>query len=126
MGDVSTDLMNANNLIQAVQDSIMTSAEKGAKLEKKLSLHLGGYQKRQKMLKDKIGEAATALDKASVALSGFKTLAVSEDVAINRRLEALREEVGFVSRREREAQEEYRRAKDELSALQSGGVNGYH
>ncbi|KAI9171233.1 Pre-mRNA splicing factor CEF1 [Paramyrothecium foliicola] len=110
----------------AVQDSIMTSAEKGAKLEKKLALHLGGYQKRQKMLKDKIGEAATALDKAKVALSGFKTLAVSEDVALNRRLEALRDEVGFVSRREREAQDEYRKAKDELSALQSGAVNGYH
>jgi len=42
---------------------------------------------------------------------------VSEEVTIARRLEALREEVGFVSRREREAQEEYRRLKDELDGL---------
>lgn len=104
----------------------MASAEQGAKLEKKLSLHLGGYQKRQKMLRDKIGDASEALEKARVALSGFKTLAISEDVAIERRLEALREEVGFVSRREREAQEEYRKAKGELDTLMGESVNGVH
>ncbi|KAK5998432.1 Pre-mRNA-splicing factor cef-1 [Cladobotryum mycophilum] len=109
-----------------VQDYIMTSAEEGAKLEKKLGLHLGGYQKRQKLLKDKVVDAGDALDKARVALSAFKTLAISEDVAINRRLEALREEVNFVSRREREAQEEYRKAREELDALQMDGVNGFH
>lgn len=104
----------------------MASAEQGAKLEKKLALHLGGYQKRQKMLRDKIGDAADALDKARVALSGFKTLAISEDVAIERRLGALREEVGFVSRREREAQEEYRKVREELQTLMTGGINGVH
>ncbi|KAL7937894.1 pre-mRNA splicing factor component domain-containing protein [Trichoderma chlorosporum] len=110
----------------AVQDTIMTSAEEDAKLEKKLTLHLGGYQKRQKMLKDKVSDAADALEKARVALSGFKTLAISEDVAINRRLESLRDEVNFISRREREAQEEYSKAKEELEALRAGDVNGYH
>ncbi|KAJ6444447.1 pre-mRNA splicing factor cef-1 [Purpureocillium lavendulum] len=110
----------------AVQDAIMASAEQGAKLEKKLGLHLGGYQKRQKMLKDKVNDASDALEKARNALSGFKTLAISEDVAIDRRLEALREEVGFVSRREREAQEEFRKVRDELDALRAGDINGYH
>ncbi|KAL7899447.1 pre-mRNA splicing factor component domain-containing protein [Trichoderma sp. SZMC 28014] len=109
-----------------VQDSIMTSAEEDAKLEKKLTLHLGGYQKRQKMLKDKVSDAADALDKARVALSGFKTLAINEDTAINRRLASLRDEVNFISRREREAQEEYQKAKEELEALRAGNVNGYH
>ncbi|OAQ63169.1 pre-mRNA splicing factor cef-1 [Pochonia chlamydosporia 170] len=110
----------------AVQDSIMASAEQGAKLEKKLALHLGGYQKRQKMLKDKVNDASEALERARNALSGFKTLAISEDVAIDRRLEALREEVMYVTKREREAQEEYRKARDELSALRADGRNGYH
>ncbi|KAG8425418.1 Pre-mRNA-splicing factor cef1 [Metarhizium acridum] len=110
----------------AVQDTIMASAEQGAKLEKKLALHLGGYQKRQKMLSDKISDATDALEKARNALSGFKTLAISEDVAIDRRLEALREEVMYVTKREREAQEEYRKARDELSALREDGTNGYH
>lgn len=114
------------NSSQNVQDSIMSSVEQGMKLEKKLGLHLGGYQKRQKLLRDKVGDAADALDKAKVALSGFKTLAISEDVAINRRLDALRGEVTFVSRREREAQEEYRKAKEELDTLIASGVNGYH
>ncbi|KAL2208898.1 hypothetical protein CC79DRAFT_1332072 [Sarocladium strictum] len=109
-----------------VQDTIMNSAEQGAKLEKKLALHLGGYQKRQKMLKDKIGDASEALEKATAALSGFRTLAVSEDVAVTRRLEALRAEAGFISRREREAQEEYRKAKDELDGLVGQRTNGYH
>jgi pre-mRNA-splicing factor CDC5/CEF1 len=78
------------------------------------------------MLKDKISSASDALEKARNALGGFKTLAISEDVAINRRLEALREEVRFVAQREREAQEEYRKARDELSALRADGRNGYH
>lgn len=106
----------------------METAEKGIKLEKKLALHLGGYQKRQAMLRGKIGEAAEALEKATHALSGFKTLAISEEVAIQRRLGALRDEVSFVSRREREAQEAYRRARDELDALRAGsnGVNGHY
>ncbi|KAJ0340872.1 hypothetical protein COL922a_003001 [Colletotrichum nupharicola] len=110
----------------SIQDAIVATAEKGIKLEKKLALHHGGYQKRQKMLKDKIGEAAEALEKANNALSGFKTLAISEEVAIQRRLGALRDEVGFVSRREREAQELYRKTKEELDALRSNGVNGHY
>lgn len=78
------------------------------------------------MLKDKISDATDALEKARNALSGFKTLAISEDVAIDRRLESLREEVMYVTKREREAQEEYRKARDELSALREDGRNGYH
>ncbi|WZH41392.1 pre-mRNA splicing factor component-domain-containing protein [Fusarium acuminatum] len=119
-------MKQAFDVTQAVQDSIMASAEAGAKLEKKLSLHLGGYQKRQKMLRDKMGDASDALEKARVALAGFKTLAISEDVAIERRLSALREEVGFVNKREREAQEDYRKAREELDALMATGVNGVH
>ncbi|KAG6071769.1 Pre-mRNA-splicing factor cef1 [Claviceps sp. LM84 group G4] len=110
---------------ESIQDPIMSSAEQGAKLEKKLALHLGGYQKRQKMLKDKMTYAAEALTKAKNALGGFKTLALSEDVAIERRLGLLRDEVTFVTRREREAQEEYRKVRDELEALRIGGMNGH-
>ena len=102
----------------------MASADSALKLEKKLALHLGGYQKRAKMLAGKITEADEALRKAEGALSGFKTLAISEEVAIQRRLEALREEVGFVNRREREAQELFRRTREEVLGL--GGTNGYH
>jgi pre-mRNA-splicing factor CDC5/CEF1 len=104
----------------------MTAAEEGSKLEKKLGLHMGGYQKRSKMLRGKIIEAAEALEKARFALEAFKTLAISEEIGIARRLDGLREEVGFISRREREAQENYRKTKDELNALLADGTNGYH
>jgi len=77
------------------------------------------------MLRKKIGEAHDALFKANNALTGFTTLAISEEATVNRRLLALRDEVGFISRRERVAQELYKNNKDELEAL-TEGVNGYH
>ncbi|KAB5577845.1 pre-mRNA splicing factor component-domain-containing protein [Coniochaeta sp. 2T2.1] len=109
-----------------VQEAIISSAEKGAKLEKKLNLHLGGYKNRAEMLRKKIGEAHDALEKARNALGGFNVLATSEEAAIKRRLESLREEVGFIATREREAQELYRKTRDELTELTAGATNGYH
>lgn len=77
------------------------------------------------MLRDRITQAARDIVKAENALGAFKTLAVSEEVTISRRLETLAEEVSFVSRREREAQEEYRRLRDELAGL-TAGTNGVY
>lgn len=107
-----------------IQETMIASAEKGSKLEKKLNLHLGGYKQRAETLRKKIGETATDLEKATNALHAFEIMASSEEVAVKNRLAALREEVGFVSRREREAQEVYRRNQEELSALRAGGANG--
>lgn len=111
--------------VQNVQDSIVAVAEQGNKTEKKLALHLGGYQQRAKMLRQKITDASDALSKAAYSLDSFRTLQISEEAAISRRLEGLRSELGFVSRREREAQELYRERTNELASL-SGGTNGYH
>lgn len=116
---------NTASHAQEVQQSIVSSAEKGNKLEKKLNLHHGGYKQRAEMLRKKIGEASEALSKANDALSAFKTLAVSEEITITRRLEALREEVAYVSRREREAQELYRRIREESDHMPVV-TNGYH
>ncbi|RFU29483.1 hypothetical protein B7463_g6855, partial [Scytalidium lignicola] len=108
-----------------IQDSIVSAAEKGNKMEKKLALHLGGYQQRAKMLRGKILEASEALSKATYSLDSFRTLQISEEAAIASRLEGLRAEVGFLSRREREAQDLYRARKEELTSL-TEGMNGYH
>ena len=102
----------------------MAAAANGNKLEKKLALHLGGYQARAKTLRTKIVEADDALQKARVELDTFRTLQISEEAAVGRRLEALREEVSAVARREREGQQEYKKQMEELQEL--GGVNGYH
>ncbi|RYO88560.1 hypothetical protein DL766_001259 [Monosporascus sp. MC13-8B] len=111
--------------LESVQESMMSTAERCEKLEKKLKLHLGGYQQRAKTLRSKMGEAAEALEKATFALNAFKTLQISEEITIRSRREALMEEVNYISRREREAQELYRQAKEELDSL-ADGVNGYH
>lgn len=111
-----------------VQASLLATAEKGNKLEKKLALHYGGYQNRAKMLRTKIVEAGAALPKAQDDLDSFRTLQISEEAAVSRRLERLREEVSFVMRREREAQELYKSRKDELDELVAGTatINGWH
>ncbi|OQD67399.1 hypothetical protein PENDEC_c037G02565 [Penicillium decumbens] len=111
-----------------VQASLLVTAEKGNKLEKKLALHYGGYQNRAKTLRSKILEASTALPKVQDDLDCFRTLQISEEAAISRRLEKLREDVSFIMRREREAQELYKSRKDELDELVAGTatVNGWH
>ncbi|KAL4735180.1 hypothetical protein BDV11DRAFT_208719 [Aspergillus similis] len=108
-----------------VQASLLATAEEGNKLEKKLALHYGGYQNRAKMLRAKITEAHTALEKSKHELDAFRTLQISEEAAISRRLGKLREEVAFVMRREREAQEQYRSRKEELDELvaSTGGMS---
>ncbi|KAL4885312.1 hypothetical protein BJY04DRAFT_205478 [Aspergillus karnatakaensis] len=103
-----------------VQASLLATAEQGNKLEKKLALHYGGYQNRAKILRTKITEAHTALEKSKDELDAFRTLQIAEEAAVSRRLEKLREDVAFVMRREREAQEVYRSRKEELDELVAG------
>ncbi|KAJ5809440.1 Pre-mRNA-splicing factor cef1 [Penicillium pulvis] len=112
----------------SVQTSLLATAEQGNKLEGKLAKVHGGYQKRAKTLRAKILEAGTALPKVQDDLDSFRTLQISEEAAISRRLEKLREDVSFVMRREREAQELYKTRKDELDELVAGTatVNGWH
>jgi pre-mRNA-splicing factor CDC5/CEF1 len=106
-----------------VRDQIVDSAQKANKLEKKLTLHFGGYQKRSNLLQQKMLEAFSAIEKTRMALDAARTMQASEESAIARRLEKLRDEVAFVSRREREAQDSYRARKEELDSLRVP-VNG--
>ncbi|KAJ5701783.1 Pre-mRNA-splicing factor cef1 [Penicillium malachiteum] len=112
----------------SVQASLFATAEQNNKLESKLAKIHGGYQKRAKTLRAKILEASTALPKAQDDLDSFRTLQISEEAAVSSRLEKLRENVSFVMRREREAQELYKARKDELDELVAGTarVNGWH
>jgi pre-mRNA-splicing factor CDC5/CEF1 len=107
-----------------LEDTITETAEKGNELEKKLAKLHGGYQARNKMLRGKIVEIAEQLEKTKIGLNDALSAQVAEDAAVVKRLERLRDEVGVVSRRERETQEEYRRVKEELDALPT--TNGYH
>jgi pre-mRNA-splicing factor CDC5/CEF1 len=107
------------------QEKIIESAEAANKIEKKLDTHHAGYIKRAHLLRTKVGDAFAALERAKVELDSARTMQFSEQSAIGRRLESLRDEVSFVSRREREAQELYRSRKNELDSL-TEPVNGVH
>jgi len=115
----------------AAHKELLASAEAGNKLEKKLALHLGGYQSRAKMLKQKIADTFDKVEEARVQLDSFRTLQIAEESALVNRLDGLREDVTFVSKREREAQEEFRKAREELRQVEEtvvakvNGVNGH-
>ena len=111
-----------------IQRTITDDAEKGNKLESILAVHLGGYQKRAKMLRGKIVEASEALEEERIKLDCLQTLQIAEQAALPRRLESLQDEVAFVKKREKEAQESYRAIMGELDALRNGkgSVNGVH
>jgi pre-mRNA-splicing factor CDC5/CEF1 len=107
------------------QEKIIESAESANKIEKRLNTHHAGYMKRAALLRTKIGDAFNALENSKIELDCARTMQYSEQSAIGRRLDSLRDEVSFVSKREREAQELYRSRKDELTSL-SEPVNGVH
>ncbi len=71
-------------------------------------------------------EASEALDKERISLDTFRTLQIAERAALPGRLEALGEEVAFVRKRERDAQEVYRLRREELASVQRAFVNGGH
>ncbi|KAL9631855.1 MAG: hypothetical protein Q9164_005667 [Protoblastenia rupestris] len=116
--DSDTDDTDAHqplhSAFEALQSHILSTAEKGNTLESKLNLHLGGYQKRAKTLRQKIVEAAEALDYEKRQLESFRNLQVAEDAALVGRVEGLRAEVEFVQRRERELQGVYAERVREL------------
>lgn len=109
------------------QSELLATAERGNKLEKKLALLLGGYQARAKTLRTKLAEAGEAVEKARTLKDTFQTMQTGEDAALAERLEGLRTEVGFINKREREAQDEFRKARDELKDLEESisKVNGF-
>ncbi|KAL9012761.1 MAG: hypothetical protein Q9173_002486 [Seirophora scorigena] len=125
-GDGADEQQVLTEAFERIQTSIIADADKGNKLEKKMALHNGGYQQRAKVLRQKIIEASEALEKEKISLDTFRTLQIAEEAALPRRLEVLREEYVFVQKREREAQEGYRRRMEELAAMSNGLSNGVH
>ncbi|KAI5363021.1 putative SANT/Myb domain, Homeobox-like domain superfamily protein [Septoria linicola] len=100
-----------------VQDTIQKISDDGNKIEKKLGKHHGGYLTRNKVLRTKIVQAAEALEKIKLQQVNGQTQVVAEEGAMIGRLEKLRDEVSFVSRREREAQDSFRERREELEGL---------
>ena len=118
--DGADEMQSIMEAFEKVQASITEDAEKGNKLEKRLALINGGYQQRNKTLRQKIAEAYPALENEKITLDSILTLQIAEEAALPRRLESLQEEVAFVKKRERDAQELYRLRRAELD----GAIHG--
>lgn len=67
------------------------------------------------MLRLKIAEAAEALEQERIKLDGFRTLQIAEEAALGIRLERIEDEVRVVKGREMEAQETYRKWREEVA-----------
>lgn len=67
------------------------------------------------MLRLKIVEAAEALEQERIKLDGFRTLQIAEKAALGIRLERIEDEVRVVKGREMEAQEIYRKWREEVA-----------
>ncbi|KDQ12247.1 hypothetical protein BOTBODRAFT_134736 [Botryobasidium botryosum FD-172 SS1] len=94
-------------LLDEDREAMSAAAAKASKLEKKLGITLGGYQARSKALTKRITESFEEMHKTKLDLECFNKLSVTEGATAPRRLEALREEVEKLERRERELQEKY-------------------
>ena len=100
-----------------MQDRLEQLATSCTTTEKHLAKLQGGYQMRNKTLRQKMIDAHDALERARIDLDTKRIVSVGEEAAVMSRLEKLREEVESVSRRERWAQDLYRERKEELDAL---------
>lgn len=92
-------------------------AKRAGKIEKKLSILLGGYQSIADDLIKQFRETGQAMEQSHLELHSFKALKVREDSAIVKRISALEEDVRRQNEREKLLQKRYEelsRKKEEL------------
>ncbi|KAJ7687575.1 pre-mRNA splicing factor component-domain-containing protein [Mycena olivaceomarginata] len=112
-------------LLDESREMMGKEAAKAAKAEKKLSVVLGGYLSRSEALSKRVTDAFDELQKTKVDYESFSRLQTNENAVGPRRLEALKEEVDKLERRERHLQERYseleaerRDAQERVQALE--------
>ena len=104
-------------LLAQNRDKMTRDSAKAAKAEKKLAVTLGGYQKRADVLAGKLTDVTDEIARGQVELRAFERLAMNEQSAMIRRVEALRDEVDGLERREREGQARFRELNDMQALL---------
>lgn len=93
--------------LNEVRDLMSQDATKAGKSEKKLGVILGGFQLRSQASTKRIADAFTELQKCHIDYESFSRLKINETAAGPRRVDALKEEVEKLQRRERLLQERY-------------------
>lgn len=99
-------------LLETSREQMTKDSTKAAKVEKKLGMVLGGYQARTTALSTKLSDSYAELARTRIELNSFDRLAENEQGAMQRRMEALREEVQKLERKEREGQGRFRELND--------------
>ncbi|KAF7322728.1 Cell division control protein Cdc5 [Mycena chlorophos] len=94
-------------VMESHRETMSKDAAKAAKSEKKLSVVLGGYLSRSQALSKRLTDAFGEMQQTKVEYDSFSRLSVNEAAVGPRRLEALKEEVDKLERRERRLQERY-------------------
>ncbi|KAJ6611767.1 pre-mRNA splicing factor component-domain-containing protein [Mycena sp. CBHHK59/15] len=94
-------------LLQESQELMAKEAAKAVKAEKKLAVTLGGYLTRSDGLAKRVTDAFDELQRTKVDHESFSRLQMNESAVGPRRLEALREEVEKLERREQHLQARY-------------------
>ena len=92
---------------EATRANIQQEHAKAVKLEKKINLYTGGYQKRVDVLKAAIRDTVLELDQATIELESFRGLQTLEEKAIPKRVELLKTLVKQQEARESENQAKY-------------------
>lgn len=88
-------------------------AAAAAKIEKKTTIMLAGYQKRSEALLGRLKKAFKEIHDQSVDLASFEKLSINEQAAGPRRIAALEEEVAHLETRERSLQRRYAELEEE-------------
>ncbi|KAK7043732.1 Pre-mRNA-splicing factor cef1 [Paramarasmius palmivorus] len=96
-----------NALLNEYRDTMSREAQKATKAEKKLGKLLGGYQARGQALAKRVTDAFSEMQKTHLDYQSFSRLLVNESAVGPRRLEALKEEVEQLERREKMLQARY-------------------
>jgi len=109
-----------------VEAKLKEAAPAGNKLEKKLSMTLGGYLNRQGLLSGKIKEVTDAIEQAMIDLEVYRLLQAREESAAPLRVSSIQEEVEKLERRERDGQRKYKELYELKQQLlrEAAGVNG--
>lgn len=126
--DITDSIPALSAAYTTATSTLISLAQSNNTREIRLKKFLGGYVARHKMLKKKLETACTQLSEDRCRLRAYEDLRVAEEAGLKVRLERAREEVGFVTRREREVQEEFRLIRDELEVIRneaSSRVNGH-
>ena len=93
-------------------------AKKAGRIEKKLSILLGGYKTRASEFIRQYRENINQIEQAQLELISFTALKVKEDNSIFKRIAALEEDVKRQNEREKNLQLKYQQLQDKISNLQ--------